>query len=377
MKTNFKKRAKKSLNLTWTLNRPFLSGGYWFLGLGVLLAGGVSWGMEISYLGSSFAQVREVLTNSQLNESEIQGRGELERAQAEIKIYQSGQLPRYEVSLDNIFRYGINHLEQAAKRTVNERLDFYPRIEKLVHSNGICFTGEWEIGAKKTGYSGYFSEGSRGLFIGRASTALSSTRAEERRGFGFAGKIFPTLSENEVVPTANFFTVDMLPGEVRPFFADTSLTNEPRTNPGLGDLLNFPLIKLVINIKNALSAADDNPGFRPLYPIALAGTSGQVKEVRWPHWIRLSFLDKERVQMPDFRDELSLQEGRVHELAIMVSDSTKDVNNLTGWNRIGTIHLKESFVSYGCDRRLHFAHPKLKPVSSLPTIAPSQIQDTP
>ena len=30
------------------------------------------------------------------------------------------------------------------------------------------------------------------------------------------------------------------------------------------------------------------------------------------------------------------------------------------WQAIGLIHLNESMVSYGCDRRLHFAHPKMK-----------------
>jgi hypothetical protein len=298
-----------------------------------------------------------------LNEQEIEDVRERDRARAEMSVYQSGQLPRYQVSLENIFRYGINNLERAAKRTVSENQDFYPRMEKLVHSNGICFTGEWAIQAKNTGYTGYFAEGARGLFVGRASSALSDTRAEERRGFGFAGKIFPTLSENEVVPTANFFTVDVLPGEVRPFFADTALTNEPRTNAGLGDLLNFPLIKLVLNIKNALSAADENPGFRPLYPIAMAGTGKEVSQARWPHWIKLSFLDQERVRKSDFRDELALRPGQAHDLAIMVSDTTKDVNNSGQWHRIGTIHLTESYVSYGCDRRLHFAHPKLKPAA--------------
>ena len=28
-------------------------------------------------------------------------------------------------------------------------------------------------------------------------------------------------------------------------------------------------------------------------------------------------------------------------------------------NTLGIIHLKESYISYGCDRQLHFAHPRI------------------
>lgn len=66
-------------------------------------------------------------------------------------------------------------------------------------------------------------------------------------------------------------------------------------------------------------------------------------------------IDKE-----DFRDELDVAHypnGIVFD--IYVSDVTHKSNE-DGWKRIGLIHLDDSMVSYGCDRRLHFAHPKLK-----------------
>ncbi|HEX4939986.1 MAG TPA: hypothetical protein VFX11_15005, partial [Candidatus Kapabacteria bacterium] len=131
-----------------------------------------------------------------------------EQAQ-EQSVYQQSLLPQYRVTISNFFEDGINLLTRDAQRTVSDTADYYPRLEKRVHSNGICFKGTWTI-TEQTPYSGYFKQGATGLLIARASTALSETRRGQPRAFGFAGKIFPTLNPAATTETANFFLVDVL-----------------------------------------------------------------------------------------------------------------------------------------------------------------------
>jgi len=46
-------------------------------------------------------------------------------------------------------------------------------------------------------------------------------------------------------------------------------------------------------------------------------------------------------------------------MQIFVSDTSGNQDS-KDWKAIGQISLTESKVSYGCDRQLHFAHPKIK-----------------
>jgi hypothetical protein len=124
-----------------------------------------------------------------------------------------------------------------------------------------CVTGEWSINTP-TNYAGYFATGAKGLFIGRISVATEDTTSDDARGFGFAGKVFPTLDENEVVQTGNFFTVDVLMGTDLHHVLDAKTTNEPE----LG--FRFNLIGLAMKIASALKTADENPLFRPLTQVA-------------------------------------------------------------------------------------------------------------
>ncbi len=357
MKRTNKDSSKNSDKINWLTSR--LMAATSALALGSI---SLAQNTDANYSGSSFMEVRKIISAKTVDYGSITDPAERVQIESELQVYKSGKLPQYEVSVSKFVKAGVDLLFNSAKRTVNEHQDYYPRIEKFVHPSGICFTGEWQITAAQTGYTGYFAEGKKGLFIGRASSAMSETKASERRGFGFAGKIFPTTDTNEIVPTSNFFTVDVLPGETRQYFTDTSLTNEPKVNLGLGDLLNFKLLQLARTIQNALSRADENPGFRPLYPVALAGTSLTPAQAHWPHWVKLSFAPgTAKKQTADFRDELKLDPGQLHRLEISVSESTHNPADASQWHKIGYITLNESYVSYGCDRQLHFAHPKLNP----------------
>lgn len=303
--------------------------------------------MATAQAGSSFNEVRDVIMNPHPVATDAD-------ALAEISVYQSGKLPQYQVTTERFVSHGVNLLKEAAIKTVTDRVDYYPRIDKLIHSNGICFTGEWKI-TESNPYSGYFKAGSNGLMIARTSVATSNTRAGEKRGFGFAGKLFPTNDPDQTVETANFFTVDVLTGTVVDHFQDTALTNEPPVG------FEWSLLDMLFKLSKALSAADKSPTFRPLYEISEAGLTPQ-EVAKTPHWIMIRpSPNNHRVDEIDFRDELNISKHHPKglEMEIHVSDSTKDPQ-AKDWSKIGQIHLTESVVSYGCDRQLHFHHPKLR-----------------
>ncbi len=296
---------------------------------------------------SSFNQVEEIIYGTPPAASN-------DKIAKEQAVYLQGLLPQYKVSVANFFSMGINQLIKDSHRTIAEDADFLPRVEKLVHSNGICFSGQWNI-TEPNEYSGYFSEGSQGLFIGRASTALSATKRGNPRAFGFAGKLFASNDPTDATPTANFFTIDVLSGAQRARFMDVQMTNQPP----LGFQFNALYIGLFASA--AFASADNNPGFRPLYPIAELGLNAG-EEAKWPRYMMLQ-TDPEitRNDEEDFRDELDFAQNGLTKLRLQILVNEDSVNrDDNGWQQIGYIDLNESVVSYGCDRQLHFSHPKLK-----------------
>lgn len=272
---------------------------------------------------------------------------------SEFAIYQEHLLPVYPVNSASVFATD-GQLKADAKRTVSSSADYFSRLPKLLHANGVCVAGIWEV-TQPTAYTGMFSQGSKGLFVGRVSVTMDRVLYHEKRGFGFAGKIFPTMDPNQDVHTANFFSVDVLMGNKKSHFLQAAMTNEPETG------FDLSLIGLGFRIASALSSADHKPGFRPLYPISESGLSSDQVAVT-PHWVRFSvargtILNDE----DDFRNEVirGMNQNDGLKIVIQVSDETKDRMTNSGWTSIGTIQLNQVSESYGCDRRLHFPHPKL------------------
>lgn len=298
------------------------------------------------YQGSSFNEVWNVINDvGYIPKSNIE--------KEEFEVYKEF-LPQYEVNSFSLFAGGSEDLERDAVRTVNQRYDYYDRLPKKLHPNGVCVSGEWVIN-KKTDYTGLLATNSKGLFVGRISVAMEDTTSDEQRGFGFAGKVFPTTNPDEVVSTGNFFTVDVLMGTMLEHVLDAQTTNEPETG------FKLSLIALGLRIAKALSFADSNPSFRPLTQVASANKADDVEVVQ-PRWIRLSASSKLRSNdEPDFRNEIiqALDDNKTLKYYIEVSDETKDREATEGWTRIGEINLDRAVITYSCDRRLHFAHPKL------------------
>lgn len=308
----------------------------------------VSYNIQAAEL-SSYADVKNILLDE--NVSLVS-----DQASRELEVYRQGKLPQYQVNSRSIFEFGSAALEKDAKRTLSDKSDYLDRLPKLLHPNGVCVLGKWQM-YKDSPYTGAFAANTENLFIGRISVAMQETTSDSDRGFGFAGKLFPTLNENEPVATENLFTVDVLMGTSVKRFLDTAMTNEPETG------FNLWLLKLGAQIAAALSTADENPGFRPVKNIAQMGlSSGSV--VNHPRWIRLAAAKvMKKNNQRDFRSEVlqAVQENN-NDLIFYVdaSNTTKDRINGAGWKRIGEIRVSQAIVSYGCDRRLHFSHPKLK-----------------
>ncbi len=297
---------------------------------------------------SSFNEVHGVLNNQHINL-----KTEIERK--EFAVYEANLLPQYPVNSTSLFSEGSEALTKDAKRTINRSEDYYDRLPKMLHPNGVCITGEW-IMTKNSKYTGYFKNGSRGLFIGRVSTAMEETSVGNKRGFGIAGKLYPTMNPDEKVKTANFFSVDVLFGTDLDRLLDTKTTNEPETG------FSFSLMGMALKIASALSSADSNPGFRPLYPISEIGLNSN-ELANTPKWLRLSFARGTiKNNEYDFRNEVlqAVEDNKVLTINVEASNKGKDRNDNSLWTKLGEIQINEAIVSYGCDRQLHFAHPKIK-----------------
>ncbi|MCB0392689.1 MAG: hypothetical protein KDD58_15470 [Bdellovibrionales bacterium] len=273
-------------------------------------------------------------------------------AQIDLDRYQNGNLPHYPVNMSSIFEQGSEQLIQDAKRTVNDKADYYEYLPKLLHSNGVCITGEWVMDASSP-FTGAFKGGNKSLFIGRISTAMEQTTKGNKRGFGFAGKIFPTLNTHEPVQTENFFTVDVLMGTETPRYLQTATTNQPEIG------FSWSLMYLGIKIASALTEADEDPGFRPVNNLA---SLNQVGSISSPKWIKIKPKSGQVMNdESDFRMEVfkAMKENNGLTFEIFWSNTTNDYTTNKGWRRIGEIRVDDAIISFGCDRRLHFAHPKV------------------
>ena len=299
---------------------------------------------------STFREVVQVLKD-QVDQPSVQLEGG--EALREWNGYRAGQLPQYEFSSASIFSRSVS-LQQDATRTLTDRNDVYDYLPKKLHPMGVCGWGTWEID-RDLGYSGLFRAGSKALFVGRISVAMGEAAREDSRGFGFAGKVFPTQNPDERVTSANFFTVDVLMGQADQSFLTTSTTNEPETG------FRLSVLWLGLRIARALSSVEENPGFRPLTQLAEAGVSGGA--IRQPKFIRLRPIEDTLLNSEsDFRNEVlrGVRDNQGLKFDIHVSDVSSDRNDESHWQRIGRIKLADAAVSFGCDRRLHFSHPRLR-----------------
>jgi hypothetical protein len=265
------------------------------------------------------------------------------------------KLPQDKVSFDKLFSDGKSIIQGRANRTLKDHADIIKPFDKLAHPNGVCFKGIWNIHASSK-YSGYFKKNTKGLIIVRASTAMSNTRQDEIRSFGFAGKLFPTMNPSHVSKenTANFFLIDDLGGTRAKHYTDVELTNEPSISKNSEVFKN---LMYVLQLASAFSKADKNPKIRQVYEISQLGEVNKNMVIT-PKWMKVAAQKGQTVDAKDFRDELRIANNG--KLIFSISVASEKINNKKNWKDIGTITLDTSVISTSCDHRLHFHHPEWK-----------------
>lgn len=306
------------------------------LGISALASSSVK---DVPYSGSRFADVWETTQEGVYDE-----------------------LPRYKVTSAGFFAFLRDKLLDSALRTLTDKADTLPTFTKLLHSNGICLKGTWNITAD-TPYSGAFKTGTRSLIIARASSALSEVDSGQKRSLGLAGKIFPGDDESDpsLQKTANFFVIDDLAGTYNPHFRDAVMSNDISNLSGIGlDNSSNAVVAAVAGASLAIAervTGGKDPAIRQLYPISELGEENPSQAIT-PRWISINAQAGDRTVIKDFRDELSLENngGSLTFDISVTSDGAKGQEK--PWRKIGYIEFTESVISEGCDRRLHFTHPK-------------------
>lgn len=232
-----------------------------------------------------------------------------------------------------------------AARNMFDKRDIRPKFNKLIHANGVCFTGTWKI-TQESPYTGYFAKGSEGLVFARLSVAGFRIRRGDRRGFGFAGKVFPTLNPNEKVKPGNFVAIDSLTGTKAPHITNTELTNFPIVGFDLGArFVNLVIFRLM----------DRRPGYRQLFPISTLGLSPNDPVIT-PDLLMLRVApNTHKVDAEDFRDELRLEHYPEHKLVYTINVKNFDEST---WTHLGEIELTDYALCEGCDKKTHFWIPR-------------------
>ena len=277
-----------------------------------------------------------------------------------------------------LFRVGKSWvLLDAAKRTLASQADLRwgddrKGYRRLLHPNGICLMGMWEI-TEETPYSGYFAKGSRGLVIARYSTCCTETRRGHTRSLALVGRIYPTTDPNHPspLPTASFITQEDIGGAYSRSINDALLRNAPDTT-ALRRGLGAPVL-MATGI--ALQLAETKPTIRQVYPIAELGKPAGAP-TRAPEFMQFTVAPEQPViegDDLDFRDEIMAQiydrgeatPKRKLVFQIETSDNgtthgsaaIKEWRTITGWRAIGTMSFGEACASYNGDHVVHFNHP--------------------
>jgi hypothetical protein len=277
------------------------------------------------------------------------------------------------------FRIGKSWvLLDAAKRTLASFADLRwgadgKGYKRLLHPNGICLTGMWEI-TEQTQYSGYFAKGSRGLVIARYSTCCTETRRGRMRSLAMVGRLYPTTDQNhsDPLPTASFITQQDIAGEKVNSINEALLLNAPNTTP-LRRGLGAPVL-MATGI--ALKIAETQPTIRQVYEMAELGKP--EGEPTWaPEFMQFRVAPEHPV-IPgddlDFRDEIMAQiydrgdatPKRKLVFRVETSDcgtthgsaAFKEWRNIKDWRAVGTVTFDAACASINGDRVLHFHHPR-------------------
>jgi hypothetical protein len=339
---------------------------------------------DLEYDGSSFLEVRQKLFENLYYD--VWG-GKFEPP-----------LPEHKVTFLSVFwgiipYIGTDFFSQAAQRTIDSFADLRPGkdekgFQRMVHPNGICLTGTWEI-TEDSGHTGYFEKGSLGRIVSRISVGSSDTHRDgANKSFSLVGKIFPTMDKNEKVLPANFFTQSNLGATPIESVLDAQMRNTPDIQ-ALGRGLE---IAILLRTSQALGKGDRIPDERQVYSVAELGKPDD-QPLRAPRFMQLKASEDNfrSIAHRDFRDEImsylynpgQRYNYKQHQIAdlhgnlfdyrdnagrelvfdIEVSNSGEPTGAqanrkwaIRDWKKIGQIRFNDAAISREGDRVIHFHH---------------------
>lgn len=271
---------------------------------------------------------------------------------------------------------GPDLLRAASERTVDSRADLRwgedrKGFRRIVHPNGICLFGQWEI-HEDNPYSGYFKKESRGLIIARFSPNTKTHRGEPK-SLSLVGKIYPTTDENHSDPLvpANYFTQEDFGNERTRYLNDAEMRNAPNTTSFRRGLEALVLIRQLF----VFSSVDKVTDMRQLHEIAELGKP-ENEPTKAPEFMQLKMTrGQPRIEGGDdldFRDEIYAhifergdpQPKKTLRFDIFVSDQgrTRGFSAfkrviVENWQKIGEIRFDNCVASYNGDHVIHFHHP--------------------
>jgi hypothetical protein len=271
----------------------------------------------------------------------------------------------------------------AARRTIASDADLRwgpdrKGFRRLLHPNGICMTGIWEI-TEETPYSGYFRKGSRALVVARYSTA-SETRRGHTRSLAMVGRVYPTTDPDDPRPlrSASFFTQEDIAGAYSRTINEAVLRNAPNvTASRRGAALPAFLVTAL-----TLAIADKQNTIRQLYEIAEMGKpAGEPTSA--PEFMQLLVAPEQPVipgESLDIRDEIMAQIYETAQRSLTFRIETSDTGvtrgpgfylrrTITNWRQIGTMTFDAAAASYNGDHVFHANHPPWRRDRNDPTTA--------
>jgi hypothetical protein len=304
-------------------------------------------------------------------------------------------LPVYEQSFRTLVRGLLRGsrfpLVQAARRTVKSHADLRwgqdgKGFRRLLHPNGICLSGSWEITTAPPGveYTGYFAKGSVGRVIARYSTGGSEPRGGNFRSLAMVGKLYPERGPGGPV---HFIVQEDIAGNYTTSIREAKLTNSTPVTPWKS---RDPLGLFLIGV--TLLFADKKNTERQLYEIAELEKPADQK-TKCPRFMRLTVAGNPPAlggEGVDFRDEIlgilynrgdDKPSGRHLVFDIEVSDEGEHRGFLLEWvegqiwTKIGTLTVTEAVASYNGDFVIHFRHPPWRNDRNDPTsVAHSELK---
>ncbi len=291
------------------------------------------------------------------------------------------ELPTYEVDKKRIHSH---EFVKNSARTVDISQDLIESDRpKIVHPNGICLSGVWDIAPDNEGnaYTGYFANGSKGLVLARLSTAGTNVGIDENArlgkltgdqyiSYGFTGKIFPTTDVEDArkYRPANFITQTDLGGQPNADISDVEMLNAPHVTVLNRGVLGGG-VKILAITGRTFESVDEANTIRQVYEIAELGKP-LTEKTNTPKYLKLAASpgDRGKLGKGDFRKTLQeyLHSKKQISFDIFVANEgyskmftkLKQKTVVTdAWKKLGTISFFDAVTSRACDFNLHFHHP--------------------